>query len=198
MFRGVPTRRAHTCDHAQRRARSEVLGLLWGDVDLTRGLVHVRRGRTGYVKRTGHPLESVTGVKSEAGLRSLPLSPDQVEAFRRWRNTLVSTFGTGAVSESAFVAVDEAGMPIGPDEYSDAWRRLVKASGITRKVLLHEARHGSVWLLRNAGILDIEIARWHGHTEDVMRKIYGTGGRTFRETPASSEIAAALGAARNA
>ncbi len=172
--------------------RSEVLGLLWGDVDLAQGLVHVRRGRTGYVKRQGDPLESLTGVKSEAGERSLPLGPDQVEAFRKWRTLLASEFGTGSVAETAFVAVDEAGIPIGPDEYSDEWRRLVRRAGITRKVLLHEARHGSVWLLRGADIPDVEIARWHGHTEDVMRKIYGTGGRTFRQAPASPEIAAKL------
>ncbi len=176
--------------------RSEILGLLWREVDLSAGLVHIRRGRTGYVKRQGDPLDSLAGVKSEAGERSLPLGPDQVEAFRKWRMTLVSEFGTGAVAPDAFVAVDEDGLPIGPDQYSDAWRRLVKRAGITRKVLLHEARHGSVWLLRGANIPDVEIARWHGHTEDVMRKVYGSGGRTFRQAPASSEIAAALGAAR--
>jgi len=41
-----------------------------------------------------------------------------------------------------------------------------------RKLTLHSARHSSVTAMRAQGIADQTVAKWHGHDEVVMRKIY--------------------------
>jgi integrase len=56
---------------------SELRGLQWGDVDLKRGEVHVRRRADRY-NVIGEP-------KSAAGARTVPLSPIVVNTLREWK-----------------------------------------------------------------------------------------------------------------
>ena len=56
---------------------SELRGLLWGDVDFTEKVIHVRQ-RADQWGAMGAP-------KSAAGIRTIPMSPMVVNALREWR-----------------------------------------------------------------------------------------------------------------
>ena len=56
---------------------SELRGLIWDDVDLQHGQINVRR-RADRFGTFGPP-------KSEAGTRSIPLSPLLLSALKQWR-----------------------------------------------------------------------------------------------------------------
>ena len=56
---------------------SELRGLLWEDVDLKHGKIHVRR-RVDRFNKFGAP-------KSEAGTRTIPMSPLLANTLRQWR-----------------------------------------------------------------------------------------------------------------
>jgi integrase len=79
---------------------SELRGLRWEDVDLTKSKLHVRQRADKY-KEIGKP-------KSEAGEREVPLPPLVVNALREWKlrcprgkEGLVFPTGTGAVEHHA-------------------------------------------------------------------------------------------------
>ena len=58
---------------------SEIRGLIWFDVDLDSGVIHVRR-RADAWRKIGAP-------KTKAGARDIPLAPTVINALRRWRLT---------------------------------------------------------------------------------------------------------------
>ena len=59
---------------------------------------------------------------------------------------------------------------------SDRWRALCVATDRVRDDhTLHAARHSTVTAMRNAGVLDHVVARFHGHDEKVMRRTYSHG-----------------------
>lgn len=164
--------------------RSEVLGLQWGDFDAEAGTLTVQRSRV----RNGRS-DQVAGPKTQRGKRVLPLSPDLLAAVRSWRATLANEFGVQVLSADRFLFVDECGIPIRPERYSDEWGRLCRAAGITRRVKLHEARHSSVVAMRTAGMPDRLVAAWHGHDEGIMRRTYD---HADRDLEGLAQIAAAL------
>lgn len=147
--------------------RSEVLGLRWQDIDLSGdpATLTVRHGRVG-------DSEALTPPKRSRSARTLPLPPQLAAALRDHRKSLADSFGLNCVSSTSFVIVDAAGSPIRPELYSDEWRRLCHRSGISRRVILHEARHSSVTTMRAAGLPDRAVAAWHGHSEATMRATY--------------------------
>jgi len=82
---------------------SELRGLLWGDVDFTEKVIHVRQ-RADQWGAMGAP-------KSAAGIRTIPMSPMVVNALREWRLAcpkgnlnLVFPNGRGNVENHANIA----------------------------------------------------------------------------------------------
>ena len=147
--------------------RSEVLGLLWEDLTLSGEdpCLRIHQGRTGY-----GPM--LTPPKTRLSARTLPLTKDMLDALEAWRSHLVDTLGLLSVGPTAFVFVDEVGEPYHPERYSNEWVRLCKSAGLNRGVVLHEARHTSVTVMRAAGVPDRIAAAWHGHDESIMRSVY--------------------------
>jgi integrase len=152
--------------------RSEVLGLRWQDVQLAgdQPSVTISHGRTGTHRRLNG--DQLTAPKTRRGARVLPLTDDMAAALKSWRAQLADDLGLAAVGPKAFVVVNEAGEPVPPEAYSAAWFRLCTSAGLTRRVVLHAARHTSVTEMRAAGVPDRIVAAWHGHDESVMRAVY--------------------------
>lgn len=147
--------------------RSEVLGVKWTDVDLEAGILRIRRGRV----QTGGSREiHVTPPKTRNGRRDLPLPADVLEVLRRVRNLQAQALGFGHV-RSGYLAVNEVGLPIRPEVYSDEWDLLCSRAGIGHYTL-HEARHSSVTRMREREVPDMDVAAWHGHDEVTMRRTY--------------------------
>lgn len=155
--------------------RSEVLGIRWSHVDLDARTVLIECGRV-EIGRKGRDLigaEETTMVgdpKTSNGFRTLPLPVAMVEALRRLRASQMQTLGLAHV-RTGYLAVDPVGRKLRPEVYSDTWRALCKKAKIG-DYTLHEARHTSVTLAREAGVSDMSVAQWHGQDETVMRRTY--------------------------
>lgn len=145
--------------------RSEVLALVWPDVDLSAGTLAIERGRVDVNGR------SVLGKpKTQRGTRTLPLPPDVLGSLRKLRKTQLAAFGAEQ-ARTGYMAVNEAGEPMRPERWTDLWREHCRVAGVPA-VTLHGARHSSVTTMRNAGVPDHIVAAWHGHDEVVMRRTY--------------------------
>jgi integrase len=94
---------------------------------------------------------------------------DTVAALRQLRARQLAAYSFA--QRDGFVAVDEHGQPLRPERWSDMWAQLCQAAGV-RPLTLHAARHTSVTAMRNRGVPDHDVARWHGHDEVVMRRTY--------------------------
>jgi integrase len=168
--------------------RSEVLGLRWSDIDLTAKTLTISRGR---VLADGRAKTVEGKTKTMRGVRTLPLLPDLLAALRKLRDSQLAEFGATQIREG-LIALDEAGEPIRPERYSDLWREACKAAGVP-VVTLHGARHSAVTTMRDAGVPDHIVAKFAGHDEVVMRRVYSHADAEGLETAAKA-LSTAYGA----
>jgi len=162
--------------------RGEVCGLRWEDIDLAARTVTVCRAR---VLVEGRVVEKEP--KSENGFRTLPLDDVLTAALQALHDRQVTEemeAGT-AYAASGYVVTDELGVPVGPDWFTNEFRRLAAKAGVS-KIRLHDSRHTTNSLLAAAGVPPHIRAAWCGHTEAVNERTY---------THARPEDLAAAGAA---
>jgi integrase len=167
--------------------RSEVMGLRWSDVDLDRGKLSIARGRVDVDGKR----QDVGDPKTRRGTRTLPLPPDVLAALRALRKAQLAAFG-GEQVRTGWLAVDEVGVPIRPERWSDYWHEHVEAAGIDageRKLTLHCARHSSVTAMLDAGVPLRIVAAWHGHDPAVAARTYD---HADKNTDALASAASAL------
>lgn len=157
--------------------RSEVLGLRWevsdrwSWVDLDAGVLHI--GGPEAVRTLVAGREVLKSPKTERGTRTLPLGDELRAALRALRTAQAKERlkAGDAYDGRGFVVVDQLGVPVPCERYSDRFAELVADAGVPR-VRLHDLRHTSVSLMREAGVADRLVAAWHGHDESVMRGTY--------------------------
>jgi integrase len=143
--------------------RGEICGLLWGAVDLSRGVVRVER-----------PLEQTAdGVrvkppKTKYGRRTIALPKMAAEALREhWRTqcALRLQIGIGRPSATDHVFPSPASDTFAlrsPDALSDAWRDAVHWRKLP-KVTFHGLRHTHASALIAAGVDVLTVSRRLGH-----------------------------------
>ncbi len=134
--------------------RGEALGLKWGDLDLRKGLLHVRRslyrvpdGKGGYEVKD-------SPLKTRHSRRTVDLSPAVVETFL--------AFPAGDDPERDYVFRSRAGGPIDPDNVDRAWKRHLTAAGLADRPF-HSTRHTHASLLIAAGVHPKAIQARLGH-----------------------------------
>lgn len=144
--------------------RSEICGLRWSDLDLATGTLAIERGR-GIVGGEQAP-------KTKRGRRIIPLDAERVTLLKEWRSWQAETYGL-AQAKDGYVLINEAGRPMRPEDWSRRWTALCAATEDVRdEHTLHAARHSTVTLMRNQGVPDHIVAKFHGHDETVMRRTY--------------------------
>jgi integrase len=141
--------------------RGEVAGLRWQDVDLDAGTLIV--GEVTRLAVNGEVVED--DAKSEAGHRTLPLTPSLTRAFKdlRRRHAGERLAIGAAYTDSGFVIVDEAGNALNPETLSSRFDRLVATAKVPR-IRLHDARHTCGTLMHLAGEPIAVISAWLGHS----------------------------------
>ena len=170
---------------------SELRGLIWSDVDLKAGELHVHR-RVDRFGRFGPP-------KSKAGTRTIPLSPILLNTLRSWRlacpkGKLGLVFPTGAGNvESHGNILNRAFWPI------QIAAGVVDPSGHAR-YSLHALRHAAAALWIEQGLGPKRIQALMGHSS--IQQTFDTYGYLL-ESRESDRIAMAeiearlLGGMRN-
>jgi integrase len=66
-----------------------------------------------------------------------------------------------------YIVVDELGMPIHPERFSDEFDSILKAAGL-RRITLHDGRHTTLSLMEKAGVPISVISKWAGHYDSAF------------------------------
>jgi integrase len=134
--------------------RGEAAGLRWADLDLAAGTLTV----TGQLQQLGGRL--VAGPpKSDAGRRVVALDRTTIAALRAHQVRQQAERGAAGTgwTETGYVFTTRKGKPVGPDQLTRLFRRLVAGSGLP-PVTLHGLRHGAATLALAAGT-DLKIVQ---------------------------------------
>lgn len=139
--------------------RGEALGLRWEDVDLARGVLHVRRSLT---VANGRPLVQLP--KTARSRRTVPLDAGTVAALREHaaRQAEEARAAGEAWTDSGHVFTTPLGTPLHPDNVSAAFRQTVRSLPL-RPIRLHSLRHTCATLAFSRGAHPKVVADLLGH-----------------------------------
>ena len=140
--------------------RGEILALRWQDVDLERGVAHVRRS-----------LEQLRGglnfkqPKTAKSRRTIALPPLAVEGLRRHRLAQKKErLAIGpAYQDQDLICARLHGTPMDPSEVTAGFARLIAGLDLP-KVRLHDLRHGHATHLLAQGIHPKVVSERLGHS----------------------------------
>ena len=129
--------------------QGELLGLAWADIDLERGLLHVRRSLTHL------PTGDVLGEpKSASSRRSVRLGQAIIDRLARHR--AAGLVATGPVFRR------EDGRPLSASIVLKAWHQALKRAGLPL-IRFHDARHSVATTLLARGLSARLVADVLGH-----------------------------------
>jgi integrase len=170
--------------------QSEGLGLVWSDVDLEEGVLHVSKQLAR--KKRGQPVRRVS-LKSERGDRDVELLPELVTLLRQHK---ARAFERGHARPEDFVFSTGDG---GPLFYRNVARDLGTAAdraGLNDRedvprLSTHDLRHTAVSRWIAAGLDVVEVARQAGDHPDVILRVYaGEFARAKRRDEIRDRLAA--------
>lgn len=179
--------------------RSEVLGLIWDDVDLEAGTVAVRASRVivGVGERAGETERD--DEKSGASRRTVPvedMQPGTVALLKSLKaQQAADRLAAGTAWQDSglgLVVVNEVGEGIYTGTYGDWFGRLCVSAGVP-VVRLHAVRHTIATALHSAGVAPADAAELLGHTLAVHLSTYVKASRdgTSRAAAAAGRLFAA-------
>ena len=144
--------------------RGELLGLRWGDVDLQKGLLFVRRSLT-RVRQGNHYVIREGPTKSRLSRRTIDLSPETVQVLLQ--------HPAGDDPARDYVFHSRTGGPIDPSNLDTSFRRDLAAAGLP-EIRFHDLRHTHASLLITAGVHPKAIQARLGHASiQTTLNIYG-------------------------
>ena len=177
--------------------RGELLGLEWDrvgeDIELSWQLQRFPLGELKvpndyeYRHLTGGLY--LTRPKSSAGWRIIPLVDPLKSILERWREL-------SPPNEYGLVFASHNGTPLGPDNVSRDWAKLLKELGIGKTVRLHDLRHTTVDLLYEAGVPESVIMEIVGHSTRTVTRGYKSRGNRPQLTLAMKSMSALLSPAQ--
>jgi integrase len=141
--------------------QSEALGLMWDDIDLEKGTLHVRRG-----------LHRVTGQglvfeepKTERSRRLLVLPHQLVAELRAHRKEQDAerAASEGYWTDHGLVFTNELGGPLDDRNDYRSWLKLLRAAKV-RRIRLHDGRHTAATLLLAEGVHPRVVMELLGHS----------------------------------
>ncbi|MFI1914549.1 tyrosine-type recombinase/integrase [Nocardia sp. NPDC020380] len=146
--------------------RSEVLGMKW--TRFSDDALKVRRGRVAVGTTTEENLP-----KSRRSRRDLPPPAELAAALRSLKKVQrAECLALGIPwDDNRLIVMDEAGVPLRPERYTDEFQKLAKAAGL-RRIQLKGLRNSSVSYMLALGIPAHIVAAWHGHDPSMSLSVY--------------------------
>jgi integrase len=162
--------------------RGEVLGLLWDDLDLDKGVLHI----TGQVLTiAGGKTIRVPYAKTEGSLRELPLPDVLIKALRLHKEIQDKERSTIGVDwqEHGLVFPSNIGTPMLPRNLVRHFKLLLKAADLPVTTRFHDLRHSCATILLAQGVPLKTVSDILGYSSiRVTADIYGhTGDDQKRE-----------------
>jgi integrase len=156
--------------------RSEVCGLRWADIDLTRSTLSVEQSHV-EVEGKDHAVDE---PKTERSRRTLPMPNDVATTLRELKTRQKrERLALGrSWDETTHVRSDQTGKAVLPRTYTGWFHRIRIAAKLPR-ITLRNLRHTSVSVMLHAGIPASTVAACHGHdvrmTTAVYNRVYDEG-----------------------
>jgi len=138
--------------------RGEVLGLLWGDVNLVGAQLNIHQSLN---KVTGE----LTSTKTESGNRDIALDNQIVEDLLRWKNRQEDYLRCLGIKQddNTPVITSEVGDHMDGDHLERWWRRFRKKHDF-EKFRIHDLRHSHATALVSSGINIKAVSSRMGHS----------------------------------
>ncbi|GAC00537.1 putative recombinase [Gordonia namibiensis NBRC 108229] len=181
--------------------RSEVLALLWSDVDFEAQALtvrhHIVRAYQHHGEGEGPKTELLheAATKTENSARVIPLADEVVEMLqRRRREYMTGERVAPRVGVEPVIFPTTVGGLRDPDTFASQWTRIRGALGVPW-LTLHRLRKSTARILHDAGFTSRQIADLLGHAQISMTEdtYIGRGSGPSREVAAG--LSAALGSA---
>lgn len=152
----------------------EILALMWRNIDLEQGIVHIRHNLTVY--------DELKSPKTAAGKRSVPMPRHMVPMLEAWKEYCIED-GRGLI----FNQVNGYGpngtkLTVGPWNYANfscQWHALLKQAGLDgrdkdgRVLRFHDLRHFAASMMIERKIPLPEVAHLLGHSHfDTTLQVY--------------------------
>jgi len=149
--------------------RSELLGLLWRDVDLHSAIVRVRRARI----KDGYEMVDKERPKSSRGRRSIDIDPTTVDVLRQWQRCQETERQewAEAYEKSGAVFTNENGTKLFADRIAQAFDRWSAAAPVPT-IRFHDLRHTHASLLLAQGVPVVDVAYRLGDTPETILSTY--------------------------
>lgn len=156
--------------------RSEVCGLRWSDIDLTRETLSIEQGHV-EVEGKEHAVDEPKTTRSR---RTLPLPAEAATALRELRTQQEKERAALGLpwDEGAHMCSSFDGRPVLPRTFTGWFHRIRIAAELPR-ITLRNLRHTSVSVMLHANVPASTVAAWHGHdvrmTTAVYNRVYDEG-----------------------
>lgn len=164
----------------------ELLGLQWGDLDLEDGTLHVQRTIAepkGPRTTDGvHTIPFYNEPKTARGKRTLRLSSDLVDAFKRHRSNQEETRAKSTDwYDSDCVFVTKNGKPYWTSNHSGYLRAFLVERGLRPTTVL-ALRHGFACNALEIGVDLPSVSRALGHSGiQITMDLYGAGANALQD-----------------
>ncbi len=149
--------------------RSEALGLRWEDIDLTAGVLRIRRSLH---RVDGHL--SVFPTKTQRSARTVPLPKFVTRVLKEWQAKQEEERAELGKNwpDLGYVFTTPLGTPIDPRNCTRVVRKRLDAAGLSH-VRLHDLRHGCVTVLLSMGVPPRVVMEIVGHsTLEMTMNVY--------------------------
>jgi integrase len=146
------------------------LALQWSDVDLSAGVLRVRRALVPQKKDAGGRTWRLEDTKTDKSRRAIPLLPITIEALRRqWLAQRADQLVAGAgYRDHGFVFANSLGDPLRGDVlYKSHFLPALRAAGVPT-VTLYALRHTAATLLLEAGVPMKVVQERLGHSTMML------------------------------
>jgi integrase len=144
--------------------QAELLGLSWGDVDLAKGTLRVRRQLQWSADKPRRPL--LVEPKTDRSKRQLPLPPDVLDTLRRHRTRQLEErlrAGGHWSTDLDLVFPSPTGTPLDASALTKRFQARLDAAGLERR-RFHDLRHTSGSFLTARGVHPRLIMEILGHS----------------------------------
>ncbi|OLC61706.1 MAG: hypothetical protein AUH89_02285 [Ktedonobacter sp. 13_1_40CM_4_52_4] len=124
--------------------REEILALKWQDVDLSQGLLEVRRS---FTREPGNRYKE-TQPKTEKSRRSIVLREPAIEALKHLRACQIEAKVEAGETwiEHGLVFCTAVGTPLNPNKVLERFKTLLKKAGLPH-IRFHDLRHSTASIL---------------------------------------------------
>lgn len=132
--------------------RSEVLGLCWENVDQLHGRIRIVKGLQRTAKNTAST--GFIDPKTSRAKRPIPLLPSVAARLRSHRQEQAERrLSLGPAWNDLDIVCDRGdGLPLHPDAFTHAFKRLAKQAGLPASTRLHDVRHGVATAMMESGV----------------------------------------------